>query len=122
MQLPLLPRVHDGYYEALALIYPVANRNDQRLVLHLWNTGVVLRERNQPVWVGAVILEKLRRPLSWFNLPQDEKDFNHPRQVLLASLTGVKLRLEKRANMPNSENERIAWDRQIILALEPGNP
>ena len=122
MQLPLLPRVHDGHYEALALIYPVANRNDQRLVLHLWNTGVVLRERNQPVWVGAVILETLRRPLSWFNLPQDEKDFNHPRQVLLASLTGVKLRLEKRANMLNSENERIAWDRQIILALEPGNP
>ncbi len=122
MQLPLLPRVHDGHYEALALIYPVANRNDQRLVLHLWNTGVVLRERNQPVWVGVVILETLRRPLSWFNLPQDGKDFNYPRQVLLASLTGVKLRLDKRANILNSKNERIAWDRQIILALEPGNP
>lgn len=122
MQLPLLPHVHDGHYDALALIYPVANRNDQRLALHLWNTGVVLRESNQPVWVGSVTLETLHRPLLWFNLLQDEKDFDWPRSVLLDTLTGVKLRLAKRINVLNLENEPITWDGQVILAQDRDQP
>ncbi|MFA5170274.1 MAG: VTT domain-containing protein [Sulfuriferula sp.] len=122
MQLPLLPLVHDGHYDALALIYPVVNHNDQRLVLHLWNTGVVLRESSQPVWVGSVALETLRHPLSWFNLTQNEKDFDRPRMVLLNSLTGAKLRLVKRINVLNPENERVVWDGQVILAQERDQP
>lgn len=122
MQLPLLPLVHDGHYDTLALIYPVVNHSDQRLVLHLWNTGVVLREPSQPVWVGSVALETLRHPLSWFNLPQNENDFDRPRMVLLNSLTGAKLRLVKRINVLNPENERVAWDGQVILAQERDQP
>lgn len=122
MQLPLLPHVHEGHYETFALIYPVPDHSDQRLVFRLWDTGVVLREHNRPVWTGVVTLETLRRPLSWFNLPHDEKEFNRPRQVLLASFAGVNLRLAERVNTPNSEHGRVAWDKQVMLALEPDSP
>lgn len=122
MQLPLLPRAHDGRYEALALIYPVLNRDDRRLVLRLWPADTVLRDQGQPVWVGTVTQETLRRPLSWFNLPQDSMNFDQPRQVLLESLVDVRVRLARRTNTLGSEEERITWDGWVVLALELDKP
>lgn len=122
IQLPLLPRVHDGRHEALALVHPVQNRDDRRLVLRLWPTDTVLRERGRPVWVGTVTRETLRRPLSWFNLPQDGEDFDQPRQVLMESLVDVRVRLARRANTLGSEVDRIKWEGWVVLALEPDKP
>lgn len=120
MELPLLPRVHDGRHEALALIHPVSG---QRLVLRLWQTDTVLRETAQPVWVGTVTRETVIHPLSWFSLPRDGRDFNQPRQSLLDSLSGVPARLARRGEMPGPVDEQtIIWDKQVLLAREPETP
>ena len=121
MQLPLLPRIHNGDYDALVLIYPVANRHDQRLVLRLWDSGVVLHEHRQPIWIGSVTLETIRRPFSWFNLPHDGEDFNQPRLILFNSLKGLDLHLAQRAHTLNFGNKRIIWDKQVLVAQEQIN-
>lgn len=119
MQLPLLPRVHDGANEALALIYPLKGKPDQRLVLRLWSSGKILRSPRTPIWVGTVTEERISRPLAWFNLPQDGQDFNAPRLALSESLSGMPTRLVKRGGMPRSASEEIVWDKTVLLVYQP---
>lgn len=119
MQLPLLPRVHDGRHEALALIYPLKGKPDRRLVLRLWSSGKMLQAPRNPIWVGTVTEERISRPLAWFNLPQDGRDFNAPRQLLFESLAGLPARLAGRDGAPQSAGEEIAWDKTVLLVYQP---
>lgn len=119
MQLPLLPHVHDGRHEALALIYSLKGKPDQRLVLRLWSSGKILRAPRNPIWVGTVTEERINRPLAWFNLPQDGPDFNAPRLALFESLAGMPTRLVKRDGMPRSTSEEIVWDKTVLLVYQP---
>lgn len=118
MALPVLPQVHDGRNEALALIRPVVGAPGQRLVLRLWASDVVIQENVQPVWNGMVTREILRRPLAWFNLPRDDDDFNRPRAVLSESLGSLPSRLVQRGPELVEENGRVMWDRQVLLIRE----
>ena len=119
MQLPLLPHVHDGRHETLALMYPVKGKPDQRLVLRLWSSEKMLQATHTPIWVGTVTEERIRRPLAWFNLPQDGQDFNAPRRILLESLSGLQAQVVKRDGMPVPVNEEVVWDKTVLLAREP---
>lgn len=115
MALPVLPHVHDGRYEALALIRPVAGQPGQRLVLRLWPSDAVIQENGQPVWNGMVTRETLRHPLAWFNLPRDDDDFNRPRTVLSGYLGSLPSRIVQRGPKVMEENGRVVWDRQVLL-------
>lgn len=119
MQLPLLPHVHDGRHETLALIYPLKGKPDQRLVLRLWPTEKMLQAPRTPIWVGTVTEESIRRPLAWFNLPQDGQSFNVPRQVLFESLSGLPTRLVGRDGGPQSVSEDVVWDQGVLLVHQP---
>lgn len=119
MQLPLLPRVHDGRHETLALIYPVKGKPDQRLVLRLWSTEKMLQAPRTPLWVGTVAEESISRPLAWFNLPQDGQDFNAPRRVLLESLAGLQARLVSRNGASVSAGGETVWDKGVLLSYQP---
>lgn len=118
MALPVLPRVHDGRYEALALIHPVVRQPGQRLVLRLWPSDAVIQENGQPVWNGMVTRETLRHPLAWFNLPRDDDDFNRPRAVLSEYLGSLPSRLVQRGPELVEENDHVTWDRQVLLIRE----
>lgn len=118
MQLPLLPRVHDSYYEALALMYPVEGKLDQRLVLRLWSSENRVQVSRTPIWIGAVTEENIIRPLSWFNLPRDGRDFNVPRDVLLESLSGLQTQRVNRNGVPVSASDEIIWDKTVLLIRE----
>lgn len=119
MQLPLLPHVHDGHHEALALIHPVEGKPDQRLVLRLWSSGKILQAPRTPIWVGTVTEERISRPLAWFNLPQDGQDFNVPRLALFESLSGLPTRLVGRDGVPQSVSEEVVWDKGVLLVHQP---
>lgn len=119
MQLPLLPHVHDGRHETLALMYPVKGKPDQRLVLRLWSSEKMLLAPRTPIWVGTVTEERISRPLAWFNLPQDGQDFNAPRLVLLESLSGLQARLVNRNGVPVSASEEVVWNKTVLLTREP---
>lgn len=122
LRLPLLPRVHDGRHETLALIHPVPGEPEQRLVLRLWSSHAVLQNNGRPLWNGMVTREILRRPLAWFNLPRDDNDFNRPRAVLQQHLAALPSRLVRRGPKVAAENSRVVWDRQVPLAREPEQP
>ncbi len=49
-QLPLLPQVHDGRHEALAMTKPLTD--DKLLVLRLWPAFVRIEPGSQPLWIG----------------------------------------------------------------------
>lgn len=119
MRLPLLPHVHDGRYEALALIYPLKDKPNQRLVLRLWPSEKILQVPRNPVWVGTVTAERINRPLAWFNLPQDGQNFNAPRLALFDSLSGLPTRLVERDSVPQSVSEEIVWDNSVLLVYQP---
>jgi undecaprenyl-diphosphatase len=67
-QLPVLPQVHDGRHESLALEKPLANGG--RLVLRLWPADVRLSPTREPLWLGNVSAQAQRRMLHLFNFPQ----------------------------------------------------
>ena len=118
-ELPLLPHVHDGRYEALALISPIDGAVDQRVVLRLWSSNKELTQHRRPIWIGTVAIETIRRPLSWFNLPIDSVDFNLPRQHLLDSLAEVPTRLLRRSEEASAAWPTIVWDGAVLLARLP---
>ena len=115
MDLPLLEHVHDGRYEALALIAPVEGANDQRLVLRLWSTENLLLTERTPIWIGTVTQERITRPLTWFKLPRDGKDFNAPRHALLESLSELPMRIVRRHAVPESASKKSVWDNTVLL-------
>lgn len=67
VDLPVLPRVHDGRHEAFALVRPGPEASS-RWVLRFWDTGVRLHEGQTPLWLGDLSLQKLERRLDFFNL------------------------------------------------------
>jgi len=119
MQLPLLPHVHDGRYETLAMFHPVADAPDKRLVLRLWPTEVELRSPRLPIWIGTVALETIARPMSWINLPRDSEDFNTPRQILRQSLDDLPMRQVARSAPPEPDKEDVEWDKNVLLIHQP---
>ncbi len=115
-ELPVLPRVHNGRNDALALIQSVPRVADQRLVLRLWTSKAVLRESAQPIWLGTVALETLHRPLGWFNLPHDGNDYNAPRETLRRDLVRLQIREAWRPDISGPQKASLLWDGKVLLA------
>ena len=59
-ELPILPQVHEGRYEALLLVKHLAD--DRRLVLRLWESGFQL-DSKRPLWIGNVSEQQQQRLL-----------------------------------------------------------
>jgi membrane protein DedA with SNARE-associated domain len=61
-EMPLIPRLHDGRPEAIALTFaPPAFGPERRLLLRLWPTSFRLEPGDEPLWVGTVTSLKVRR-------------------------------------------------------------
>ncbi|MGA7983384.1 MAG: VTT domain-containing protein [Chromatiaceae bacterium] len=84
-KLPVVPQVHDGRHEALALVKHV--RTDDRLVLRLWATRYRVDPPGQPLWVGNVTAQRKEVILDWFVVPMTATDFATPFQRLLHDLS-----------------------------------
>ncbi len=59
--LPLLPEVHDGRYDSLRMIHPVAGGGGAPVALRLWSTNVRLQPGGVALWVGSLAHLRLRR-------------------------------------------------------------
>jgi undecaprenyl-diphosphatase len=80
-ELPLLPQVHDGRHEVLALErYPTP---EDRLVLRLWSTDLVLQPGDIGVWQGNVSSQQKTQVLSLFAFPSTRPDFSQPYALFL---------------------------------------
>ena len=83
-ELPLLPQVHDGRHEELALErYASA---EERLVLRLWPTDFLLQPGGIRLWQGNVSSQKKTQVLSLFAFPTTRPDFGPPYAVFLQDI------------------------------------
>jgi undecaprenyl-diphosphatase len=109
LALPVVPILQDGRAPVVALIYPQSKGS--RLVLRLWATAVEIGDPTppKPLWVGAVVEERLHRFLSLVTISTAEPNSNTPREILANS--GGDGRLVRRANELPTE----LWDGQVLL-------
>jgi undecaprenyl-diphosphatase len=90
-ELPVLPQVHDGRHESLALEKPL--RDGGRLVLRLWPADTRLEPGRAPLWLGNVSAQIQRRMLGLFNFPQTMDDFDAARAQLIHDSRALRQRL-----------------------------
>ncbi len=64
-ELPLIPQVHHGEHEALALTTPL--NDDHRLVLRLWDSHLRLQPGNRPVYLGSLSHQQRRQRFHLLN-------------------------------------------------------
>lgn len=121
LTLPVLPRLHSGRAPVLVMVRaaPSGPQHEGRIALRLWASDVALRDGTaapRPVWVGAVIQERLRRPLGLLTLATARPGTDGPRDILAAALDRPAL-VQRALLAPDR-----TWDGQVILALDPDPP
>lgn len=85
-ELPLIPHVHDGHHEDLALIKPEGA--DNRLVLRLWATPYWIDGR-APLWIGNVTAQHRRMILNLLAMPATGTDTVQPLAKVLPDLEAL---------------------------------
>jgi len=76
-ELPVLPQLNGGRYEALLLVRdaPASAAPARQLMLRLWPTSVRLEPGARPVWIGTAASQRIRRlPLISFPVLDDHFD------------------------------------------------
>lgn len=116
--LPVLPRLHRGLPPVLTLV-----RSDDScpartcaLVLRLWRSRAVLAAESgppQPVLVGTVVRQELRRPLPLLTVSVAQPDLVGPRDVVAQALGMGRTAL--RPGTPATPD----WDSRVLIAPDP---
>ncbi len=120
-QLPVLPQLNGGRYEALLLISdPAAGTGPGApLVLRLWPTSMRLQPGATPLWVGTVSRLRLRS-LPLLSFPQSDDHYNEGASALLRALADrdtTQVRSEAQAREPECQRCGI-----LLLIALPQNP
>jgi hypothetical protein len=104
--------------EAMAMIKTGGNiPNGERLVLRLWRSDVVIPVRNsfpQPLYIGTVGVERIRRMFSTVNILQDAHGANSVLVALAAAIPGARF-VRRPAQAAVSDRSG-----PTVLALAPG--
>lgn len=118
MDLPVLPQMNNGNPAALALIgRKQGMAKNRRLVLRLWHSDVRLIGHDQapiPVWLGAVVSQRLSHPYSLFSLVRTQTRVDGPRDALAHQLPNTRLVYRSGFGINN------IWDGGVLLAHEAG--
>jgi len=77
-ELPVIPHVHGGHHEALAVVKDASD--EQRLVLRLWKSPCYIGAET-PVWVGSVTALRKENILDFMSLPLTIHDSTSARQA-----------------------------------------
>jgi membrane protein DedA with SNARE-associated domain/membrane-associated phospholipid phosphatase len=114
--LPLLPKVHDGRHEALVLVRAMTGSNRQ-MVLRLWPGNVLLKDGEQPLWLGFVAYQEMKHPFKLLALVNTERDFDAPLRDLRAELAGLDPAMVHRP--PPSLVKKLEWNGAVLLLRGP---
>jgi membrane protein DedA with SNARE-associated domain/membrane-associated phospholipid phosphatase len=118
--IPVLNRLHDGHPAKLILIFPEPDhpRYRSRLILRVWRANVVLGAdgKEYPLWVGAVVQQRLYRVASLFTLGLAYRDLDAPRPLVVHSFAPARLVYRQ------TGAARFGWDGWLLLAHDPSVP
>ena len=85
--LPLLPQVHDGRHESLALLKVLPD--GRCMVLRLWPAFIRVQPGARPLWIGNVTEQRKQEVAGMFAFPDTSEDFMQPFQILLEDSKGL---------------------------------
>jgi undecaprenyl-diphosphatase len=126
--LPVLPLLHDGRPDALAMVHPVSvsgsdgrtspghetatAHEQEQSVLRFWDSGVVIDPGGIPLWVGSVSVQR-PRSLLFLTLPLSVGQYDAPLLLLEQTLSGMNQRLVRRP--PGAEELEVQWSGDVLL-------
>ncbi|MCB1824858.1 MAG: VTT domain-containing protein [Candidatus Competibacteraceae bacterium] len=96
-ELPVLPQIHAGREDALALVR-YDDQPDTRWVLRFWDIDARLREGNLPIWVGSLIRQKKEPRMRLFTFAVDDPQSRAPGDLLAPVWRGLRTRVVNGAN------------------------
>jgi len=94
-QLPVLPKLHDGRYEALLLVRRM--EAGRQIVLRLWPTAIRLNPGAAPLWVGTVAAQRMEH-LPLVSFPRLAGGYGESIQILESSLVSFQSKVVPRAD------------------------
>jgi undecaprenyl-diphosphatase len=106
-RLPVLPQVHEGQHEALALVR--SGEPGRRTVIRLWASPYVLTPGRIPLWVGNASIQQREELLGLVSYPVTTDEFPEAFGELEQAV----------ADLPH---RRPATDRRLVLVHQPGRP
>ncbi len=110
-RMPVMPHVHAGRYETLAMVRPVDR--GRQLVLRLWRTRLRI-DGKVALWIGNVTCQRLVRRLYLFSYPATTNDFDAPLRALLPVGSGHGLQAERRQRKRRPP-AGVRWDGSVWL-------
>ena len=111
-QLPLLPRLHDGFHESLRLVHAVGSASDKHLVLRLWSAAVTLQPGNTPLWIGSVDWQRVQH-LPLISVPRFAARYDEALAVIPLLLGEPHWKLVRRTTDERGPNN--AWAGNVLL-------
>lgn len=86
-ELPLLPQVHDGRHESLALIKTLPDA--RYLALRLWPAFIQIHPTGRPLWLGSVTELHKQTVAGMLTFAETKGAFTQPLQILLEDSEGL---------------------------------
>lgn len=119
-QLPLLPQVHDGRNAALSLVKGTDNPR-RMLVLRLWQSGRVIEETRQKVWIGSVAYLDLVRRFDFFVYPRTLPAYDEPLRRFVDDLQSDGVRVQQARRDDATVSTVDGWNGDVVLIeVKPG--
>jgi undecaprenyl-diphosphatase len=113
--LPVVPQVHAGHYQALVLHKPIDER--RQWLLRLWPT--VWHVDGQPLWLGNVTQQEARLLFGMMRIPVTVSDYTAPMQSLAPAPEGF----EERRAQRSAESGAAHWNGETwLLSPKAGKP
>lgn len=115
LDLPLAPRLHNGYRTALVLVR-TGDGPASRLVLRLWRSDAAVKDGRgivRPLWLGTVVAERMERVAGLATLMPAERNLDAPRDAVAAVLSPSRL-----VRRRSGETIRPGWDGLVLLAYD----
>jgi hypothetical protein len=103
--LPILPQVHDARHEALVMVKPLST--DQRLLLRLWSTPLVLDHEGLDIYIGNVTLQGAENVMGMLSIPRTLEQYDQP-------LNNLRQALKPNAELMDTDSPKL-----IRLILRP---
>jgi membrane protein DedA with SNARE-associated domain/membrane-associated phospholipid phosphatase len=104
--LPVLPQVHQGRHESLAMVKDLTP--DRRVVIRLWDSNLRLDPGHAPLWIGNASIQARVERLGMIAYPVTTSSFDQALEALQNALVGL----------PTSRPDP---DRQLVLARAPAS-
>jgi hypothetical protein len=106
---PILPQVHKGKHETMALSYYDKDSNTL-WVIRFWPSNSLWN--NKPVWLGQIAATQTKSFLSLFHYPITQREFTMPLKLLRQQLKQLIIRMVYRKIESIDHSQ---WDGELLL-------